>query len=173
MPAPTTLADPSSVVDPVGTLFSSSSVLGSSSSSSSSSISKQTANPSSDAPFVPTQTYLILATSTGSETDTATSTTSDPSAVTTIIQPSTASLPTDMPTIIVPANSPAQTAVAGADPTSTEGDQSLIDIVLNANTFPWQFVVSDTNATSQLFLTFPVMIANALNISSECGSRRR
>jgi hypothetical protein len=128
------------------------------------------ASVTTDAPYTPEQTYLIFATSDKSAAPsitTPTGTTSEPSAITTLYQPSAATLPTGMPTIIVPYSSPTQTQGVTEKPTTPENGQSLIDIVLNGQTFPWQFVVTNTNATAQLFLMFPQMVANALNISCE------
>jgi len=45
-------------------------------------------------------------------------------------------------------------------------DDTLISLLLSANEYPWLFVYNSSDATSQLFNTFPTLIANALNISA-------
>ncbi|KAJ9098965.1 hypothetical protein QFC19_006189 [Naganishia cerealis] len=132
-----------------------------------------TAAITSDEPYVPSQTYLIYATPTSSAsswsedeaswaTESATTTTSQSA----VIMPSTATIPSNVPTIIVPYNSPAATAASGESKGSSDstGAASLISILLNANNYPWDFVVGNSDATSQLFINFPLMIANALGI---------
>ena len=44
-------------------------------------------------------------------------------------------------------------------------DDTLIALLLSATDLPWPFVVRSSDATSQLFNTFPPLIAGALNIS--------
>ncbi|KAJ9104619.1 hypothetical protein QFC21_002117 [Naganishia friedmannii] len=139
---------------------------------SSSETSSPTASSSSEEPYIPSQTYLIYASPTSSfsswtpdqaswPTGSATVTTSSA-----VIMPSTATIPSNVPTIIVPYNSPA--ATAGTEKAKSSSDSSsvssLISILLNANNYPWDFVVSNSDATSQLFINFPLMIANALEI---------
>lgn len=88
--------------------------------------------------------------------------------VTTQPQPSTATIAQDVPTLILPA-SPSSTAVAAAAPAADksdgDGEASMINVLLNADNYPWSFVVNNSDATSQLFVLFPQMLATPLNIS--------
>ena len=72
-----------------------------------------------------------------------------------------------MPTLIVPADSVANQGNVGTgadnDPVK---DDTLISILLSAGKYPWQFVVESSDATSQLFNTFPVVLATPLNITT-------
>ena len=80
--------------------------------------------------------------------------------------PATASIPSSVPTLIVPANSIANQANVGSGTTEDPvKDDTLISLLLSENEYPWLFVVKSSDATSQLFNTFPPLIANALNIS--------
>lgn len=82
--------------------------------------------------------------------------------------PTTASIPSSIPTLIVPANSVINQANAGSgsndDPVK---DDTLIALLLSENEYPWLFVVKSSDATSQLFNTFPSLIAGALNITQD------
>ncbi|KAJ9113182.1 hypothetical protein QFC22_006021 [Naganishia vaughanmartiniae] len=139
---------------------------------SSSDTSSPTASSSSEEPYIPSQTYLIYATPTSTPSswtaDQASWATESVSVTTSsaVIMPSTATIPSNVPTIIVPYNSPAATAGTEKSKTSSDASNasSLISILLNANNYPWDFVVSNSDATSQLFINFPLMIANALGI---------
>jgi hypothetical protein len=68
--------------------------------------------------------------------------------------------------LIVPANSAIKQENAGSgtkdDPLV---DDTLIAILLNGGQYPWLFVVNSSDATSQLFNTFPKLVSTALNIS--------
>jgi hypothetical protein len=70
--------------------------------------------------------------------------------------------------LIVPANSVVNQASAGSgkvdDPVK---DDTLIALLLSENEYPWLFVVKSSDATSQLFNTFPQLVSTALNISSD------
>lgn len=99
--------------------------------------------------YIPTQTYLVHATYTPSPssstsedyevTESVTSTSE-----TSVAMPSTATVAANVPTIIVPYNSPAATsAAAGSKSAENKTDPaSLISILLNADNYPWDFVVS-------------------------------
>jgi hypothetical protein len=80
--------------------------------------------------------------------------------------PATASIPSSVPTLIVPANSVINQANAGSgesnDPVK---DDTLIALLLSENEYPWLFVVKSSDATSQLFNTFPPLVAGALNLT--------
>lgn len=69
--------------------------------------------------------------------------------------------------MIVPADSAINQPNAGTgssdDPLK---DDTLIAILLAAAQYPWAFVIDSSDATSQLFNTFPTLIANALNINA-------
>jgi len=126
-----------------------------------------------DDAYTPSQTWLIVATSssdpavpTSSYTPTpttsrATGDNAEPSL------PATASIPSSVPTLIVPANSVINQASAGSgaddDPVK---DDTLIALLLSENEYPWLFVVKSSDATSQLFNTFPPLVAAALNMTT-------
>lgn len=102
---------------------------------------------------------------------TTTSTTSEEiqtGTATTAELPSTAVIPSSVPTLIVPANSVVNQKNAGSgnkdDPLL---DTTLISLLLAAEQYPWTFVVRSSDATSQLFNTFPSLVANALQIPVE------
>ncbi|OCF37776.1 hypothetical protein I316_00903 [Kwoniella heveanensis BCC8398] len=128
-----------------------------------------------DEAYTPTQTWLIGATSvaTSSETwseeptyDETTAPTGTKTTVTTST-PSVATIPSSMPTLIVPANSVANNAEAGTgSETDPIQDDTLIAILLAADYYPWWFVVNSSDATSQLFNTFPTLISGALEIAA-------
>ena len=123
--------------------------------------------------YTPSQTWLIVATSAVQS-----SAPSQQIATPTVTQaqapggssspslPATASIPSSVPTLIVPANSVVRQANVGTgsndDPVK---DDVLISLLLSGANFPWLFVVKSSDATSQLFNTFPALIAGALNIS--------
>ena len=69
--------------------------------------------------------------------------------------------------MIVPANSAVDqpNAGTGSSDDPLKGD-TLIAILLAASEFPWAFVVNSSDATSQLFNTFPTLIGGALNINT-------
>jgi len=69
--------------------------------------------------------------------------------------------------MIVPADSAVNqpNAGTGADNDPLK-DDTLIAILLAAAQYPWAFVVNSSDATSQLFNTFPALISNALEINS-------
>nr|ODO01125.1 hypothetical protein L204_01852 [Cryptococcus depauperatus CBS 7855] len=126
---------------------------------------------SSDQGYTPSQTWLIVASSsqvTTTSTSTAESTTIQRAATRTTSSPATpsvATIPSSMPTLIVPANSVANDPNAGS---GTEKDpikgHTLIAILLASEQYPWRFVVDSSDATSQLFNTFPTLISKALAI---------
>ncbi|WVR04288.1 hypothetical protein IAU60_001288 [Kwoniella sp. DSM 27419] len=130
----------------------------------------------SDEAYTPTQTWLIGATNTAtaSETwseddssfETAAPTGTKTTGTTSV--PSVATIPSSMPTLIVPANSVANNADAG---TGTEKDpiqdSTLIAILLASDYYPWWFVVNSSDATSQLFNTFPTLLGGALTIGTD------
>ncbi|WWC87259.1 uncharacterized protein L201_002147 [Kwoniella dendrophila CBS 6074] len=124
-----------------------------------------------DEAYTPTQTWLIGFTQISS-TDTWTSdeptttpTKTGTKTTFTTSTPSVATIPSSMPTLIVPANSVANNAKAGSGETDDPiQDKTLIAILLSADYYPWWFVVNSSDATSQLFNTFPTLISNALEI---------
>jgi len=69
--------------------------------------------------------------------------------------------------MIVPADSAINQPNAGTggdnDPLK---DDTLIAILLAAAEYPWAFVVNSSDATSQLFNTFPALIGNTLDINT-------
>lgn len=112
-----------------------------------------TATSSIDEGYTPTQTWLIVA-STASSSYQATSAYASQTASqsgsgssSTTASPSIASIPSSMPTLIVPGNSVANNAKAGtgSDDDPIKGD-TLIAILLAAEQYPWWFVVSTTHA---------------------------
>lgn len=112
-----------------------------------------TATSSIDGGYTPTQTWLIVA-STASSSYQATSAYTSQAASqsgsgssSTTASPSIASIPSSMPTLIVPGNSVANNAKAGtgSDDDPIKGD-TLIAILLAAEQYPWWFVVSTTHA---------------------------
>ncbi|RSH90168.1 hypothetical protein EHS25_001502 [Saitozyma podzolica] len=81
--------------------------------------------------------------------------------------PATATIPSSIPTLIVPANSVVNNPESGTGSSSDPiKDDTLISILLDGTEYPWLFVVSSSDATSQLFNTFPTLIATALNIDT-------
>ncbi|OWZ78082.1 hypothetical protein C365_02873 [Cryptococcus neoformans Bt85] len=132
-----------------------------------------TATSSIDGGYTPTQTWLIVASTASSSyqaTSAYTSQTASQSgsgSSSTTASPSIASIPSSMPTLIVPGNSVANNAKAGtgSDDDPIKGD-TLIAILLAAEQYPWWFVVESSDATSQLFNTFPTLISNALEIDT-------
>ena len=82
--------------------------------------------------------------------------------------PTTASIPSSVPTLIVPADSVVNQQDVGTgnddDPTK---DDTLISILLSASEYPWLFVVQSSDATSQLFNEFPVLLSTPLNITTD------
>jgi hypothetical protein len=122
----------------------------------------------SDDAYTPSQTWLIVAQTSSSSTSTAGPTSMTGTATTaTATLPSTAAIPSSVPTLIVPANSVVNQPNAGSggdnDPLKSD---TLISLLLSADEYPWLFVYNSSDATSQLFNTFPTLIANALNIST-------
>ena len=127
-----------------------------------------------DDAYTPSQTWLIVASTTSAPlapttsyapTTTATQDSGEEQSPSATL-PTTASIPSSIPTLIVPANSVINQANAGTgsddDPVK---DDTLIALLLSATDLPWPFVVKSSDATSQLFNTFPPLIAGALNIS--------
>ena len=131
--------------------------------------------PSSSASFddgyTPSQTWLIVAgTSTSSSQAPPPSTSIAPSKTdqgSSTALPVTATIPSSIPTLIVPANSVVnQDNVGTGQDNDPVKDDVLISILLSQDEYPWLFVVQSSDATSQLFNTFPVLISTPLNISS-------
>ncbi|KIR26545.1 hypothetical protein I309_04514 [Cryptococcus deuterogattii LA55] len=142
-----------------------------------SSSSAYSATSSIDEGYTPTQTWLIVASTlsssyqdTSADTSQAASQSGSGSSSITA-SPSVATIPSSMPTLIVPGNSVANNAKAGtgSDDDPVKGD-TLIAILLAAEQYPWWFVVESSDATSQLFNTFPTLISNALEIDSSVVS---
>nr|KIR86097.1 hypothetical protein I308_03630 [Cryptococcus tetragattii IND107] len=130
-----------------------------------------------DEGYTPTQTWLIVASTLSSSYQATSTDTSQPTSQSgsgsssTTASPSVATIPSSMPTLIVPGNSVANNAKAGtgSDDDPIKGD-TLIAILLAAEQYPWWFVVESSDATSQLFNTFPTLISNALEIDSSVVS---
>jgi len=69
--------------------------------------------------------------------------------------------------MIVPADSAVNQPNAGTGSSNDPlKDDTLIAILLAAAEYPWAFVVNSSDATSQLFNTFPTLIGNALNFNT-------
>lgn len=114
-----------------------------------SSSSAYSATSSIDEGYTPTQTWLIVASTlsssyqaTSADTSQAASQSGSGSSSITA-SPSVATIPSSMPTLIVPGNSVANNAKAGtgSDDDPVKGD-TLIAILLAAEQYPWWFVVS-------------------------------
>lgn len=120
--------------------------------------------------YTPSQTWLIVATTSTapvqSQTQASPTVPQDTGVTASRVLPSTAAIPSSVPTLIVPANSVLNQANAGSggndDPVK---DDTLISLLLSEKQYPWLFVVKSSDATSQLFNTFPQVIASALNIT--------
>lgn len=115
--------------------------------------------------------YTLASATSSSDVDSISTPTDAPTATTpssTKPLPTTASIPSSIPTLIVPANS----AVNQPDANTGNADDplkedTLISILLSADQYPWLFVVNSSDATSQLFNTFPALIASSLNITTD------
>lgn len=138
------------------------------------SVTDWSSQPSSTASFndayTPSQSWLIVATtsSPSAPSQSQASPTVTQNTVTTAsrVLPSTAAIPSSVPTLIVPANSVINQANTGTGSTDDPvKDDTLISLLLSENEYPWLFVVKSSDATSQLFNTFPTLIAGALNIT--------
>lgn len=114
-----------------------------------SSSSAYSATSSVDEGYTPTQTWLIVASTLSSSYQATSADTSQPASQSgsgsrsTTASPSVATIPSSMPTLIVPGNSVANNAKAGtgSDDDPIKGD-TLIAILLAAEQYPWWFVVS-------------------------------
>lgn len=114
-----------------------------------SSSSAYSATSSIDEGYTPTQTWLIVASTLSSSHQAISADTSQPASQSgsgsssTTASPSVATIPSSMPTLIVPGNSVANNEKAGTgrDDDPIRGD-TLIAILLAAEQYPWWFVVS-------------------------------
>ncbi|KAK4685086.1 hypothetical protein P7C73_g5074, partial [Tremellales sp. Uapishka_1] len=128
---------------------------------------------SADDAYTPSQTFLIVA-STASAISTSASSSESSStfgthrtATSTTVSPTSATIPASIPTLIVPADSAQSKSDAGTGKSDDplKGD-TLISILLAKEEYPWTFVVNSSDATSQLFNSFPTLIGSALGIDS-------